>query len=300
VATWKGQSRGQVLGYRIFITLLRYTGLRPAYFILRFVAFYFLLFAPASFRNIFSFYHKRLGLHFWKSLAAVYRNYYVFGQVLLDKTALLAGFRSQFTFDFDGEGHLRNMTQTGTGCLLISAHIGNFEMAGHLLERLQTKVNVLMLDAEHEQIKNYLSQYTHRSFSIIPIRADGSHVFEISHVLQDQQILCMHADRYIPGSKTVSCEFLGSPTSFPTGPFYLAMKYGVPVSLVFAMKERRRHYHFYATPPRYLTNPGSVAKRQEILESAVRNYISEIECKLRQYPYQWFNYYDFWNPVVQE
>jgi len=294
VATWKGQSRGNILGYRIFVTLLKYVGLPPAYFILRFVALYFFFFAPASFRIIFSLYRHKLGFGFIRSILAVYCNYYEFGQVLLDKTATMAGFRAKFTFDFEGEDHLRKMASANTGCLLISAHIGNFEMAGHLLERLQSRVNILMLDAEHQHIKQYLNLFTRKSFQVIPIRKDNSHVYDIKRVLENKEILCMHGDRFVKGSKNIECMFLGEKALFPTGPFYLAMKYGIPVSFVFAMKEGRRHYHFYATSPRNYPQQHSPGKRDEMLRMLITDYVIVMESKLRQYPYQWFNYYNFW------
>jgi len=159
VASWKGQSRGNVLGYKIFITVLRFSGLPLAYFIMRFVAFYFFLFIPSSFRNTFSFYRNRLKFGFLPSIVAVYRNYYSFGKVILDKTAAMAGFPTRFSFNFDGEHHLRKMVAGKTGGLLISAHVGNFEMAGHMLNRLETGINIIMLDAEHEKIKKYLVEH---------------------------------------------------------------------------------------------------------------------------------------------
>lgn len=249
MAEWKGQSRGSVLGYRIFVTLLKNFGLSPAYFVLRFVALYYFLFAPTSFKICYRFYRRRCGYGFNKSVLAVYRNYYAFGQVLLDKTATMAGFQARFTFDFEGEHHLRAMAEGHTGGLLISAHIGNFEMAGHMLERLNTRVNIVMLDAEHQRIKNYLTSYTRRSFSIIPLGEDNAHIYEIHRALENKEILCMHGDRFIKGSKVIRAEFMGQQAAFPTGPFYLAMKYNVPVSFVFAMKAGKQHYHFYATPP---------------------------------------------------
>jgi predicted LPLAT superfamily acyltransferase len=294
VASWKGQSRGNLLGYKIFVTLLKNFGLKPAYFILRFVALYFFIFSPASFRNIYQVYHHRLKFGFFKSVLFVYRNYFIFGQVLLDKTATLAGFRSKFTFDFDGEQYLREMAEGNSGCLLISAHLGNFEMAGHMLERLEARVNIIMLDAEYQRIKNYLSSITQKSFHVIAIRADNAHVFEINTALENKEILCIHGDRFLEGSKTLEIEFLGEKARFPTGPFYLAMKYGIPVSFVFAMKEGKSHYHFYATPPKHYQQQGNQARRDEMLKTIIRDYISQVEQKLRQFPDQWFNYYNFW------
>ena len=294
MASWKGQSRGNLLGYKIFVTLLKNFGLKPAYFILRFVALYFFLFSPASFRNIYQVYRHRLKFGFFKSILFVYRNYFIFGQVLLDKTATLAGFRSKFTFYFDGEEYLLEMAAGNSGCLLISAHLGNFEMAGHMLERLEARVNIIMLDAEYQKIKNYLSSITQRSFHVIAIREDNAHVFEINTALENKEILCIHGDRFLEGSKTLEIEFLGEKARLPTGPFYLAMKYGIPVSFVFAMKEGKSHYHFYATPPKRYLQQGNPVRRNEMLKTIIQDYISQVEQKLRQYPEQWFNYYNFW------
>jgi predicted LPLAT superfamily acyltransferase len=295
VATWKGKTRGGLTGYKIFITVLKYLGLPFAYFLLRFVALYFFVFVPESFRNSYSFYRKRIGLSIFKSVCAVYRNYFVFGQVILDKTANMGGFDANFTFDFEGEQHLKQMAMDGKGGLFISAHIGNFEMAGHMLERLDAKVNIIMLDAEHQKIKNYLSSFTRKSFNIIPISTDNSHVYAISHALENHEIVCMHGDRFVKGSKTIACEFLGEKAYFPTGPFYLAMKYGVPVSFVFAMKEGTRHYHYYASPPKLYAQQASLIKRDDMLKRIIEDYIAAIEEKIKEYPYQWFNYYNFWD-----
>lgn len=294
MAAWKGKTRGGLTGYKFFIAVLKFPGLSFAYLLLRGVAFYFFAFAPESFRRIYYFYRKRLDFGILKSIVSVYRNYHTFGQVILDKTAAMGGFDAKFTFEFDGEQHLRQMVAAGTGGLLISAHIGNFEMAGHMLERLNTRVNIIMLDAEHQKIKKYMSGITRKSFHIIPIGGDNSHIYEISEALKNHEMVCMHGDRFMPGSKTLSAQFLNKDAELPTGPFYLAMKYGVPVSYVFAMKEKSRHYHFYATPPRLYSQQNSLLKRNDMLKTMVNDYLAEVEDKIRRYPLQWFNYYNFW------
>ncbi|MBN2480139.1 MAG: acyltransferase [Bacteroidales bacterium] len=297
MSSWKGTTRGGILGYKIFIALLKYTGLPLAYFLLRFVTFYFFIFSGRSFQTTFSFYRERLGYGSWKSFVSVYRNYYVFGQVLLDRTALMAGYKTRFTFTFEGEEYLRQMVGNGTGGLLISAHIGNFEMAGHMLERLETRVNIIMVDAEQEKIKRYLSDITKKTFHIILVKDDLSHIYEITQALKNREIVCIHGDRFIQGSKKITCSFLGREAEFPAGPFYLAMKYHVPVSFVFAMKEKADHYHFYATVPGYYHKQTNYRKRDETVRDIVTGYIRELETMLEKYPLQWFNYYDFWKKV---
>ncbi|NMC38069.1 MAG: lipid A biosynthesis acyltransferase [Bacteroidales bacterium] len=291
---WKGKTRGGLTGYKIFVTVLKYSGLPLAYFILYFVALYFLFASLFSSIHTYRFYRKRLGYGILRSVICIYRNYYAFGQVLLDKTAVLAGFKSKFTFTFDGEDFLRKMVEEGTGGLLISAHIGNFEMAGNMLERLRTKVSIVMVDAEHEKIKDYLSSVTRKNYNIIVIREDNSHIYELSRAFEEKQIVCIHGDRYVGGSKTIPSIFLGEKAFFPAGPFYLAMKFNVPVSFVFAMKESRQHYHFYATPPEKYELPGNQQKRDQMILNILKEYIYQLEKMIRKYPLQWFNYYNFW------
>ncbi|MBN1157763.1 MAG: acyltransferase [Bacteroidales bacterium] len=294
MSSWKGKTRGGILGYKIFITLLRHAGLSPAYFLLRFVAFYFFVFSGRSFPAVFSFYRERMGYGFWRSVISVYRNYYVFGQVLLDRTAVMAGFNTRFTFTFEGEKYLRQMAGNDTGGLLISAHIGNFEMAGQMLERLETRINIVMVDAEHEKIKRYLSDITRKTFHIILIKDDLSHIYEIRQALENREIVCIHGDRFLQDTKKIACSFLGRLAEFPAGPFYLAMKHPVPVSFVFAMKEKTDHYHFFATSPVQYHTQTNLRNRDKILREIVSDYTRELEKMLNRYPLQWFNYYDFW------
>lgn len=294
MTTWKGKTRGGLTGYKIFVTVLKHSGLRAAYFLLRFVAFYFFLFNPRSFRVIFRFYKERLGYGHFKSILSVYNNYYRFGQVLLDKVAVTAGFETKFSFNFEGEEYLRKMVEDKSGGLLISAHVGNFEMAGYMLERLNTTVNIIMFDAEHEKIKDYLESITTRNYKIIVIKEDNSHIYEINNALNDKQIICIHGDRFLPGSKKMKAGFLGGEAWFPTGPFYMAMKFNVPVSFVFAIKENNKSYHFFASPPKYYQQEGLQEKRDITILTIIKDYIYEMEKTIRKYPFQWFNYYDFW------
>jgi predicted LPLAT superfamily acyltransferase len=186
------------------------------------------------------------------------------------------------------------MVENNTGGLLISAHIGNFEMAGYMLERLNTSVNIIMFDAEHEKIKDYLSTVTGKNYKIIVIREDNSHIYEINNAFRDKQIVCIHGDRFLSSSKKMKTQFLGEEAFLPTGPFYMAMKFNIPVSYVFAMKEKSNSYHFYASEPKLYNQEGLQEKRDQTIISIIREFVNSMEDMVRRYPEQWFNYYDFW------
>jgi predicted LPLAT superfamily acyltransferase len=288
--SWEGKSKGNKLGYSIFIGILRYGGVLPAYLLLKFVAAYYFLFSYSSSRPIFQYFHTKVGYGWWRSLRSLYRNYYVFGQVLIDKVVVMSGIPNKFTFEFEGEEYLREITTSGRGGIMLSAHLGNWEVAGHLFTRLKTRINIVMFDGEHERIKRYLSSVTgERNVNIIVIKDDLSHIYAINDALSNQELVCMHADRFLEGNKTVQVPFLGHDARFPVGPFLLAATFRVPVSMVFAFKETSTHYHLYATPPKEY--PGH---RRQGVELAVQDFVQELEKMIKQYPEQWFNYYDFW------
>jgi predicted LPLAT superfamily acyltransferase len=153
-----------------------------------------------------------------------------------------------------------------------------------------------MYEAEHENIKKYLnSVYTGVSAHIITIKEDMSHVYEINKVFENHEFLCLHGDRFLENTRTININFMGQNALFPAGPFFLALKYNIPVSYVFAMKERKFHYHFYATPPQlYFQEKLNLKKREASLMVIMKNYVNTLENILQKYPEQWFNYYYFW------
>lgn len=288
---WQGKSRGTTLGYRIFVGVLKNFGVGTAYFLLRFVALYFWLFSYKSSKPLFHYFHKKMGYGRMKSLAMMYKNYYRFGQTLIDKVVVMAGIRNKFTYHFDGEENLHKMAALKKGGLLLSAHLGNWEIAGHFLKRLQTRINIVMFDGEHRQIKNYLEQVTgKRNTNIIVIKDDISHIYAINEALKNNEFVCMHADRFVEGNKSIDGNFLGESARFPVGPFLLAATFKVPVSFVFAFKETNSHYHLYASEVKEYTS----GPRQVVVQEIFADFLNQMESKTKQYPEQWFNYYNFW------
>jgi len=207
---WQGKSKGKPLGYRIFVSILNRWGVLPAYVLLRFVAFYYFLFSYRSSKIVLTYFRKKIGYGLGKSLIRLYRNYYLLGQSIIDKVVIMSGIPNKFTFDFEGEDNLRKIAGLQKGGLLLSAHLGNWEIAGHLLKRLDTRINIVMFDGEHQQIKEYIAAVTgKRAVNVILIKNDLSHIYAISDAFKNNELVCMHADRFIEGNKTLTSEFLG-------------------------------------------------------------------------------------------
>lgn len=289
--SWQGKSKGTPFGYRIFVSILKNFGVVPAYLLLRLVVLYYFLFSYKSSRYIFHYFHKKLHFSRLASFQKLYVNYYKLGQTIIDKIVVMSGMDNKFTYNFDGEENLRKITALKKGGLLLSAHLGNWEIAGFLLKRIDARINIVMFDGEHRQIKAYLERVTgKRNMNVIVIKEDLSHIYAISEALKNNELVCIHADRFIEGNKTLTAPFLGGPAKFPAGPFVLATTFKVPVSFVFAFKETSKHYHFYASTIKEYDYVSKDAAIQQVLNE----FVNEMELKTKQFPEQWFNYYDFW------
>lgn len=293
MSLWKGKTRGGTLGYRIFIFLLQNINIQFSYVLLRVVAAYFWIFSKKS--PLFYFYQTRLNYSRWKSYSAIYKNYVMLGQCLLDKIVVMAGIKNKFTFDFIGEEYLHDLANSKSGGILIGAHFGNWEIAGHLLKRINTKVHIVMLDAEHEKIKSILQNVSKEKLSIIPIKNNFDHLYAIEEALGKGELIAIHGDRFLPGAKTVSCVFLGEEALFPTGPFYMAAKFKVPVSYVSAIKKGKFHYWFNATKPEKIIYVNKIKTRNQDLRKLVEPFVLNLEKLVEENPTQWFNFYQFWS-----
>jgi predicted LPLAT superfamily acyltransferase len=296
MAKWEGKSKGTVFGHKIFVFILNHLGLKLAYIVLRFVALYYFLFARKSNKNIFYFFHDVLKYKRTTAYLKIYKNYYVFGQTLLDKVALLAGVKTNFTVNHEGGESLDKIAAGGKGGILISAHIGNWEIAGQLLNRLNTTFNILMYENERESLKKYMDDVEKKkNVNIIAIK-DGEmgHLIELHNAFSNNELVVLHGDRFRDGAKTIETKFLGKTASFPAGPFIMAVKFGVPLSVVFAVKETSTHYHFFATDPIEVKKVRGEEATNKAVQALLEKYINEVENMVHRYPEQWFNYYAFW------
>jgi predicted LPLAT superfamily acyltransferase len=278
MSQWDGKSKGTVLGYKIFVFLIQKAGVKSAYVLLYFVASYYFLFLKKSNRAISYYFKERLKYSNFKSKKMVFKSYYTFGQTIIDKISISAGMRNKFTYEFDGIEILKNLLAEKKGGVLISAHIGNFEIAEHFLGDIDIdfQINLVTTDLEHSAIKNYLESVTQKpTVKFIIIKDDLSHIFEINAALANNELVCFTGDRYFEAH-------------FPAGPFLIASRLKVPVVFVYVMKEPNLHYHLYA-------REAVVKHRDE--KALLKSYIESVESMLQKYPLQWFNYFDFWNQL---
>ncbi|HLV69391.1 MAG TPA: hypothetical protein VKY34_01705 [Xanthomarina sp.] len=270
---------------------MKKVGIGAAYFILYFVATYFCFFSKDSTKSIYYYLRHRLKYSKLKSIFGIFKSYYVFGQTILDKIAISSGLSDRFTYESDGVHFINETLKAKKGGVLISAHVGNFEISEHFFGILEENASISLLttDVEHTAIKEYLDSVRKKSnIKLILIKEDLSHIFEVNAALARNEIVCITGDRYVKGSKFLTEELLGKEAKFPAGPFMLASRLNVPVLFVYVMKETNKHYHLYARK--------SQAKHRDA-QALLKEYSQSVTWMLKKHPLQWFNYFDFWNAL---
>ena len=292
---WDGQSRGKVLGFKIFVFILSNFGLNPAYFILRFVSFYYFLFSAPN-KYIRQYFIQAHGFSSLKARLAVYKNNFMLGQTLIDKVAVMAGAKDIFKVIHKNGDMLDELSAIGKGGILVSAHIGNWEVAGQGLNRLGTAFNILMYSNEKEDVKQYMDDVMkEKKINVIAINEETkSHIIELHKAFSNNELVVMHGDRYRQGAKTLTANFFGKPAKFPAGPFIMAAKFGVPLCIVFAIKINRHTYEFSVVKPIQLDKVRGEAQLEKVCNELLKQYVTEVEKIAKSYPHQWFNYFDFW------
>ena len=290
---WTGRTDGTDWMLRSLIWFFRWTPPRALYAVMGLVVPFYMLLRRKSFLAIYHYYRQGHGCGRLRAFVNVYRNHYAFGQVILDRFAVYAG--RSFALDIEGNEYYKRIADQTGGAVFLSSHTGNFELCGYLLNSVGKRLHALVYAGEAEAVmENRRRVWAAHNVTMVPVRDDLSHLFTINAALEAGDAVCMAGDRLLGSAKSVACPFLGRPARFPLGPFALAVQRGVPLIALFVMKESARHYHVYVQPVRLAAEEEALPRRQR-MEALARAFAAQMERIVKQYPHQWFNYYEFWN-----
>ncbi len=292
---WSGKTGGGSFGQKFLFGILKRIRVSFLYPILYVVTPFYWLLGKQGRKAMVIYFHHRLGESKLQAIYSSLKNHLIFGKIVLDKFALLAGNVEQFKVTVDNVEIFNNAIEQPNGFFVISAHVGNFELAGHCLKQNKKNLNGIIFDGEGEVMKQRRADAFKKSrLNLIPVTNDMSHLFAIKEAIEKGEIITLPCDRLLGSPKSFSCELLNKEAQFPIGTFRLAAQLDAPIYTVFIMKEKGLHYHGFVKQLTPLKNEKASIKKAEHLG---RQYVKELETILKQYPEQWFNYYDFWNDL---
>lgn len=230
-------------------------------------------------------------------LRHVARHIHTFARTILDRVFLLSGRFEASHIRLHGQQALHDYADRGVGVLLFGSHLGSFEVVRVTgLSRNDVVVKILMDYGHNRRLALILDALNPRAVeTLIDASGDSTQVLLKMHeVLDAGGLMGMLADRPHVGEPTVTCSFFGEPVQLPTSPFRIASVLKAPVFLIFGLLRPNGDYDVYFEK---FADQITLARNQREEQARVlaQRYAERLEFYAREAPYNWFNFYDFWN-----
>jgi predicted LPLAT superfamily acyltransferase len=278
---------------RFFVWLALTLGRRAARVLLWPICLYFIASGAAIRGASRQYLEKVLGRD--PRFADLFHHVHTFASTILDRVFLLNGQYSLFDVTVHGEEIVEAIVKQGSGCFLLGAHLGSFEIVRTLgREARGVKVSMTMYEENARKVHAALEAINPRlSMQVIALgKADA--MLKVEEALSRGEFVGMLGDRTFADEGTLAADFLGAPANFPLGPFRMAAMLKRPVVLMFGLYRGGNRYEIHFEQLAGLSSPGRAA-RAVAVELALRRYVERLEHFCRLAPYNWFNFYGYWN-----
>ena len=226
----------------------------------------------------------------------VLKHIHAFAATILDRVFLLAHGEQPFELETQGLELLDERIALGRGVLLFGSHQGSFEALRAIGARRPEMPLRVVLDKQKTPAMTELLEALAPEVGacVIDAAQDGTSIaLAIAEACHQGAVVAMLADRGRGHEVLRRAELLGSPAPFPVSPWLLAHTLKVPVVLCFGLYLGGNRYRLVFEPfserveiPRHDRGPA--------LDALLERYAQRLEHYIRVAPYNWFNFYDFW------
>jgi predicted LPLAT superfamily acyltransferase len=296
---WAGQGeRSHPLAIRLMAWIAVRLGRRIARGVLHPITLYFLLFSPSARRQSARYLARALGrAPRWRDR---YRHFHAFAATVLDRVYFVRERMDAFDLRIEGGSLVDDILAEGRGAVMLGAHLGSFEALHAVgISRPGLRVAMVMYPDNARMIQGVLQALAPTfQLGIIPIGQAGS-TLAIRDWLDRGGLTGLLGDRLPPAGSarvgSVDLPFLGQPAPFTEGPLRLAQMLRRRVVFMVGLYRGGRRYDVRFEPlADFRDPPADPAARERQLRDALQAYVDRLDALCREAPYNWFNFYDFW------
>ena len=169
----------------------------------------------------------------------------------------------------------------------LTAHIGNWEMAGRILAQHSARTTHVVVAVEEAPVLERWLRRNGSGLHFVP-RSEPTVSLTLMAALRRGEAVGLQGDRALGNRGDVPVPFFGSPAPFPIGPFQLARAAAVPIVPAFCTLDTDGRYVLKVFEPLKVVRGGE--------EDALRAWVGMLERLVAQKPTQWFNFFDIWSP----
>jgi KDO2-lipid IV(A) lauroyltransferase len=199
-----------------------------------------------------------------------------------------------------GDEGLLAAHRAGKGAILLTAHVGNFELGGMFLKKLDLGEFFTVYAPDPSPVIEAHREEARRRAGVtgLPVTNSPLAFVPILRALEKGHVIAMQGDRDISGTGR-TLPLFGEPTSFPEGPFRIAALSGAPLLPGFVIQDDDGvHYRSLIEEPITIPHLRGAAREEAIL-AAMKKFVAILERVIRQHPTQWYHFRRYWEPVKQ-
>jgi len=187
-----------------------------------------------------------------------------------------------------GRDHLDECLARGKGAVLLSAHLGNWELGGAAVSAMGYPLNAIVLEHADKRINGFFSRRRERNnLKTIPL---GIKVKQCFKALAGNEFLAIVGDKDYSGSNRY-VKFFGKKTYMPKGAAVISLRTGAPIVVTTVVRKKDDTFRLAFEQPIFFDGSGDADRDVELL---MRQYLEKIEKYIYQYPDQWYAFNRIW------
>jgi Kdo2-lipid IVA lauroyltransferase/acyltransferase len=180
----------------------------------------------------------------------------------------------------------------GKGVLLLTAHLGNWEIGSFMLARVRQPIHVVLVPDRFPGVERERRRlHAGAGVTEIPVDRTIAPTLAVLRALEGNAIVAMQGDRDFDNTG-VAVPFFGRDAYFPRGPLRVAMATSAVVLPAFIVRVPDGRYRALIDEPLEIETDG---RRDDALRRNLERYVAVLERFVRLYPDQWYCFYPFWD-----
>lgn len=231
------------------------------------------------------------------SAREIFQHFYTFAQVSTDRIFFLKGRFNKFNITINNKEAFDQLNNSSRGCILVVSHFGSFEAMRTLAAKNKVKPIHILMDVKHNQKAQSLLSTLNPEMAeniIDSQQSPSALALKLNEIIDQGSMIGIMVDRVAKGEKSANLPFLGDYANFPMSSWLFAAVLQVPILACFARFEGGNNYR---VDFQLIASGEKIPRRERNarIHQWQQDYITNLETAVIESPYNWFNFYDFWN-----
>jgi lauroyl/myristoyl acyltransferase len=195
-------------------------------------------------------------------------------------------------WEFVGWNHFEAMESSPSGAILLTAHMGSYDLGAHLFGDLSDRRVVMVRAPELDpETRRFEESHVAEAFKVEFNTKATELAIELLDALREGAVVAIQGDRVTPGISAIPATLFGKSIQLPAGPFALAMAARIPIYPVFVIRMGRRRYRLLTFDAIEVTRTGR--NRDDDFQRAINSWAQQLEGVVAAGWNQWFTFEPF-------